>query len=107
VQHDPVLVLQFLANRRLSAQELADAFGVSRATYYSGLKDRTLFSATNLIRAARSLGINPVEVLLRFEVLAVSEVAEFAAAQQRAAAAAAELVGWPSAWTPQPDPRDA
>jgi hypothetical protein len=71
---DPAVVLEYIRGRKLTAAELYDAFGMAKSTYYSQRDAGTLTTADNLIRAARHLGINPVDLLMRYGHLTVEEV---------------------------------
>jgi hypothetical protein len=72
------VVLSHLVGRSLSATELFDAFGMKRATFYAHRNAGRLLTADNLMRAAKSLGLNPVDLLIRYELLTPASVIEYA-----------------------------
>lgn len=74
---DPMVVLNYLVGRRLTTPEILEAFGISRATYYKLVQDGKLNDATRLIRAARVLHLNPLDVLVRCGHITEREVLTF------------------------------
>lgn len=73
------VVLGYLLGRRLTMLELLDALEMPRSTYYQCRTSGTLTSADNLLRAARNLDLNTVDLLVRFGHLTPAEVAAWAA----------------------------
>src|SRR4029077_4249661 len=62
-------VLSYLAGRRLRMSEILDALEMSRSTYYLQRDEGRLVTADNLIRVARNLGLNEVDLLARYELV--------------------------------------
>ena len=62
-------VLSYLVGRQLKLRELLEALQMSRSRYYSQLDEGRLVTADNLIRAARNLGINEVDLLARYNLI--------------------------------------
>jgi hypothetical protein len=71
-------VLGYLVGRRLSIREVCAALELSRSTYYEQRDQGRLISADNLISAARNLDLNPVDLLVRYGLIAASSVVECA-----------------------------
>ncbi len=58
-------LLTGLAGRRLTNQEIWEAFGLSKAQFYEARKTGGLLQrADRIVAAAHTLGINPVELLV-------------------------------------------
>jgi hypothetical protein len=79
-------VLSYLIGRRLSTNEICGALQMSRTTYYEQREDGRLISADNLIKAARSFGLNEVDLLVRYDFVAASSAVDYVheiSAQQR------------------------
>jgi hypothetical protein len=77
---DPAVVLPYILGRKLGADDLYAAFGLTKSSYYDHLAKGTLTTADRLIRAARHFGINPLGLLLRYGHVTEDEViAEVAA----------------------------
>lgn len=79
-----MVALPYLANRRLSNDEIAEAFGLigadgrASSTFYERLKAGTLVAdASALIRAGRHLGVNPMRLLVEYDHLRTLEIVEF------------------------------
>ena len=72
-------ILSVLTGRTVRTEEIISALGVARSTYYLQLEEGRLHSADNLIRLARELNINPVELMLHCELVGAEEVKECAA----------------------------
>lgn len=72
--------LSAIVGRRLHTYELVDALGISRSAYYLQRDEDRLVSADNLLRLAVALGINPVELLLRYGLINGDEILDAAAA---------------------------
>ena len=70
-------VLSYLAGRRLRMSEILDALEMSRSTYYLQRDEDRLITADNLIRAARNLGLNEVDLLARYDLVTIESAAEF------------------------------
>lgn len=62
-------VLGYLVGRPLKLREILEALQVSRSSYYNQIDEGRLITADNLIRAARNLGINEVDLLARFGLI--------------------------------------
>jgi hypothetical protein len=59
------VLLTGLAGRRLTQKDIYEAFELSKGQYYEARKDGKLFRrADRIVAAARSLDINPVELLV-------------------------------------------
>jgi hypothetical protein len=71
-------VLGYLVGRRLSTREVCDALELSRSTYYEQRDGGRLITADNLTTAARNLNLNPVDLVLRYELVPASAVVEYA-----------------------------
>ena len=71
-QLDTKEVLSSLARHRVTAQEIADILGTSRNTINKRMKDG--FDASDIIKAARGLGINPVTALQELGYVTIEEV---------------------------------
>ena len=71
-------VLSYLVGRRLSTREICAALEMSRSTYYEQREDGRLICADNLIKAARNLGLNEVDLLVRYGLIAASSAVEYA-----------------------------
>ena len=74
-QLDTKEVLSSLARHRVTAQEIADILGTSRNTINKRMKDG--FDASDIIKAARGLGINPVTALQELGYVTIDEVYGF------------------------------
>lgn len=84
-------VLSYLANRRVTAKEIAKVLGISRSAYYQQRDEDRLITADNLIRAARGLGINEVDLLIRYGLVSQEAAIEYVEALREAQAEAAAL----------------
>jgi hypothetical protein len=71
-------VLSFLVGRRLSTKEICAALEIGRTTYYEQREDGRLISADNLVRAARNLGLNPVDLLVSYGHISSSSAVDYA-----------------------------
>jgi hypothetical protein len=71
-------VLGYLVGRRLSTREVCAALGLSRSTYYEQRDQGRLITADNLITAARNLGLNPVDLQVRYGLIPASAAIEYA-----------------------------
>jgi hypothetical protein len=90
---DPDLVLSYLLGRRLRAEELLEAFELTKSTYYERLQSGKLITADSLITAARNLGLNPMDLLVRYGLLTSHEVIDAAAEAVSSAEEVAPLMG--------------
>jgi hypothetical protein len=70
-------VLSYLAGRRLRMSEILDALEMSRSTYYLQRDEGRLITADNLIRVARNLGLNEVDLLARYELVTFESAAAY------------------------------
>jgi hypothetical protein len=70
-------VLSYLAGRRLRMSEILDALEMSRSTYYLQRDEGRLITADNLIRVARNLGLNEVDLLVRYDLVTIESAAEY------------------------------
>jgi hypothetical protein len=65
-EKDPAVLLPYLLGRRLRAEEVYEAFGLKKSTYYENLAKGTLTTADRLIAVARHFGLNPVNLLIYY-----------------------------------------
>jgi hypothetical protein len=70
-------VLSYLVGRRLSTKEMCGALEMSRTTYYEQRQDGRLICADNLIKAARNLALNEVDLLVRYGLIAANSAVEY------------------------------
>lgn len=78
-------VLSYLVGRKVGTNEIVRALGVSRSTYYYMARDDgRLACADNLIKLAKALGLNPVDLLVRYGYLTDDAVAEYLEAEAAA-----------------------
>jgi hypothetical protein len=70
-------VLGYLVGRRLSTREICAALELSRSTYYEQRDQGRLITADNLITAAGNLGLNPVDLLVRYGLVPASAAVEY------------------------------
>jgi hypothetical protein len=71
-------VLSYMTGRTLSKEEIWRALELPRSTYYDQLEKGTLISADNLRKAAANLGINQVELLIRYRLIDPDEIRSLA-----------------------------
>lgn len=71
------LVLSYLTGRKLTLDEVLAAVGMSRSTYYDRQGKGTLTTTDTLLRAARNLDLNPVDLLIRYGRIAPGDVADY------------------------------
>ncbi|KUI25926.1 hypothetical protein [Mycobacterium sp. GA-2829] len=76
-EKDLGLVLSYLTGRKLTLDEVLAAVGMSRSTYYDRLGKGTLTTTDTLLRAAKSLHLNPVDLLIRYGRIAPNDVADY------------------------------
>jgi hypothetical protein len=62
-------VLTGMVGRRLTVAEIHSALEMPYTTYDAQRKQGRLVSCANLVKAARNLGINEIELLLRYRVI--------------------------------------
>jgi hypothetical protein len=74
---DPTVVLPYLVGRPLSAAEVYEAFGYRKSAYYKAFHEGRLINANNLIRAAKYLGLNPIDLQVRFGLIEPGAVTEY------------------------------
>ena len=79
VDKDPAVVLPYLVGRPLAATEVYEAFGYRKSAYYKAVREGRLVTADSLIRAAKYLRLNPIDLLVRFGIIQVETVAEYVA----------------------------
>lgn len=89
---DPTVVLRYLVGRPLAATEVYEAFGYRKSAYYKAAREGRLITADNLIRAATYFGLNPIDLQVRFGLVAPEAVIEYV----ESAAAAPRLPDKPS-----------
>lgn len=71
-------VLSYLVGRQLRAGEIVEALGVSRSAYYLARDEGRLVTADNLIRLAAALGLNPIDLMLRYGLVSENAVLDCA-----------------------------
>jgi hypothetical protein len=76
---DPAVVLPYLVGRPLAATEVYEAFGYRKSAYYKAVREGRLVTADNLIRAAKYLRLNPIDLLVRFGLIQLEMVTEYVA----------------------------
>ena len=74
---DPTVVLPYLVGRPLAAPEVYEAFGYRKSAYYKAAREGRLITADNLIRAAKYFGLNPIDLQVRFGLIAHEAVTEY------------------------------
>jgi hypothetical protein len=76
---DPAVVLPYLVGRPLAATEVYEAFGYRKSAYYKAVREGRLVTADNLIRAAKYLKLNPIDLLVRFGLIQLETVTDYLA----------------------------
>ncbi|AEK08004.1 hypothetical protein ANAYA_45 [Mycobacterium phage Anaya] len=71
-------VLSYLVGRQLKLRELLEALQMSRTRYYNQADEGRLITADNLIRAARNLEINEVDLLARYNLISDDSIRAYA-----------------------------
>jgi DNA-binding Xre family transcriptional regulator len=71
-------VLSYLVGRQLRAGEIVEALGVSRSAYYLARDEGRLVTADNLIRLGTALGLNPVDLMVRYGLVSENAVLDCA-----------------------------
>src|SRR6201996_62772 len=76
---DPAVVLPYLVGRPLAATEVYEDVGYRKSAYYKAVREGRLVTADNLIRAGKYLGLNPIDLLVRFGLIQVEAVTDYVA----------------------------
>ncbi len=76
---DPAVVLPYLVGRPLAATEVYEAFGYRKSAYYKAVREGRLITADSLIRAAKYLRLNPIDLLVRFGLVQHEAITEYLA----------------------------
>jgi hypothetical protein len=76
-------VLSGIVGRRLTSAETHEALGVSYTTYRDQRDSGRLISCDNLVTIARNLGINEVELLIRYRLIRPDAFEQYACAMLR------------------------
>ncbi|ATS92791.1 immunity repressor [Mycobacterium phage Sulley] len=71
-------VLSYLVGRQLKLRELLEALQMSRTRYCNQAEEGRLITADNLIRAARNLEINEVDLLARYNLISDDSIRAYA-----------------------------
>ncbi|BCI53471.1 hypothetical protein NIIDNTM18_27490 [Mycolicibacterium litorale] len=82
-EKDLGLVLSYLTGRKLTLDEVLAAVGMSRSTYYDRQGKGTLTTTDTLLRAARNLDLNPVDLLIRYGRIEPTDVADYLEGDER------------------------
>lgn len=82
-RQDLGLVLSYLTGRKLTLDEVLAAVGMSRSTYYDRQGKGTLTTTDTLLRAARNLDLNPVDLLIRYGRIEPTDVADYLEGDER------------------------
>lgn len=77
------LVLSYLTGHKLALDEVLAAVEMSRSTYYDRQARGTLTTTDTLLTAARNLGLNPVDLLVRYGRIDPSDVADYVGDDRR------------------------
>jgi hypothetical protein len=78
-EKDLAVVLSYLTGRKLTLDEVLAAVQMSRSTYYDRQAKGTLTTTDTLLTAAQNLGLNPVDLLVRYGRIEESDVADYIA----------------------------
>ncbi|ASR85929.1 immunity repressor [Mycobacterium phage Peanam] len=70
--------LGYKLGRPLKLREILEALQMSKTRYYGQRDEGNLIRPDNLLRAARNLGLNPVELLAHFNLVDDEEVITYA-----------------------------
>lgn len=73
------MVLPYLVGRPLAATEVYEAFGYRKSAYYKAVREGRLITADSLIRAAKYLRLNPIDLLVRFGLVQHEAITEYLA----------------------------
>ncbi|AOZ61275.1 helix-turn-helix DNA-binding domain protein [Mycobacterium phage DarthPhader] len=66
----------YLVGRQVTLGQMLTALGMSRSTYYAQMEAGTLHSADHLVKTARHFHLNPVDLLVRYEIVTLDECLE-------------------------------
>lgn len=72
-------MLPYLVGRPLAATEVYEAFGYRKSAYYKAVREGRLVTADSLLKAAKYLRLNPVDLLVRFGLIQHETVIEYLA----------------------------
>ena len=67
-------VLSYLIGRQLRPGEIFEALGISRSAYYLAREEGRLVTADNLLRLGAALGLNRIDLLLRYGLVNEAEL---------------------------------
>ncbi|WIM89911.1 hypothetical protein PT015_11065 [Candidatus Mycobacterium wuenschmannii] len=81
---DPAVVLPYLVGRPLAATEVYEAFGYRKSAYYKAVREGRLVTADSLLKAAKYLRLNPIDLLVRFGLIQHETVTEYLASARAA-----------------------
>ncbi|AFN37788.1 transcriptional repressor [Mycobacterium phage MacnCheese] len=98
-------VLGYLVGRPLKLREILEALQISRSRYYAQIDEGKLICPDNLVRAARNLDINEVDLLARFGVISDESVLAYADTLRAGAAAAPRTAARPITTAPSVAPK--
>jgi hypothetical protein len=76
-EKDLAVVLSYLTGRKLTLDEVLAAVQMSRSTYYDRQAKGTLTTTDILLTAAQNLGLNPVDLLVRYGRIEQSDVSDY------------------------------
>ena len=76
-EKDPAVVIMFLVGRQLRAAKIHAAFGLSRSGYRKAQEQGRLITADNLLRVAKFFDLNPIGLLIRFDLVSIETVGDF------------------------------
>jgi hypothetical protein len=76
-RNDFSVLLSHLTGRKLGLDDVLAAVEMSRSTFYDRQAKGTLTSTDTLLTAARNLGLNPIDLLVRYGHIAASDVTEY------------------------------
>lgn len=72
-------MLPYLVGRPLAATEVYEAFGYRKSAYYKAVREGRLVTADSLLKAAKYLRLNPIDLLVRFGLIQHETVTEYLA----------------------------
>jgi hypothetical protein len=76
-RNDFSVILSNLTGRKLALDDVLAAVEMSRSTFYDRQAKGTLTSTDTLLTAARNLGLNPIDLLVRYGRIAASDVTDY------------------------------
>jgi hypothetical protein len=76
-RNDFSVLLSYLTGRKLALDDVLAAVEMSRSTFYDRQAKGTLTSTDTLLTAARNLGLNPIDLLVRYGYIGASDVIEY------------------------------